>query len=491
MANDDIKRIHERWAHLRFSVVGPLFAAPPGKGELAAALQDLADREWRHPVTGEPVRFGFSTLERWYHMAKAGIVDPVAALRRKIRDDAGKTRVLNDRLRQKLLEQYGKYDDWSYLLHAQNLAVLVEQDPGLGPMPSYSTVLRFMKSHGLFRQPRRRVDERPGQIEARIRRQHWETRSYEAPHTNQLWHLDFHVGSRKVLLPDGTWVVPQLLGILDDHSRLACHVQWYLHENTQNLVHGLLQAFQKRDFPAGLMSDNGAAMKGSEFKRGLEEIGTEYFPTLDYSPHQNGKQESFWGQVEGRLLPMLSRKKRLMFGDLNEATQAWVELEYNQSVHSEIGVAPIKRYLDDTNVGRPCFPTEKLRRAFMREVVRTHRRSDGTIPLHRFRFEIPNAYRHFEKLTLLYARWDLSQVFLTAPTTGDVLTPIFPIDKERNADARRRAIVPPEPAVASRASEEPDEIAPLLQQLMERYSASGLPPAYLPKDENEAKKGRR
>ena len=27
-------RVHERWAHLRFSVVGHLLAAPPDKGEL-------------------------------------------------------------------------------------------------------------------------------------------------------------------------------------------------------------------------------------------------------------------------------------------------------------------------------------------------------------------------------------------------------------------------------------------------------------------------
>jgi len=31
-------RSHDRWAHLRFSVVGPLLAAPPPPGELKAAL---------------------------------------------------------------------------------------------------------------------------------------------------------------------------------------------------------------------------------------------------------------------------------------------------------------------------------------------------------------------------------------------------------------------------------------------------------------------
>jgi len=59
-------RVHERWARLRFSIIGALLAAPPAKGALRAALEQLAAHEWRHPSTGAPVRFGVSTLERWF-----------------------------------------------------------------------------------------------------------------------------------------------------------------------------------------------------------------------------------------------------------------------------------------------------------------------------------------------------------------------------------------------------------------------------------------
>ena len=58
--------VHERWAHLRFSVVGPLLAAPPARGELQAALAELAEKSWLHPVSGAPTQFGLSTIERWY-----------------------------------------------------------------------------------------------------------------------------------------------------------------------------------------------------------------------------------------------------------------------------------------------------------------------------------------------------------------------------------------------------------------------------------------
>jgi hypothetical protein len=37
---------------------------------------------------------------------------------------------------------------------------------------------------------------------------------------------------------------PLLLGVLDDRSRLTCHVQWYLEETAECLVHGLCQVFQ-------------------------------------------------------------------------------------------------------------------------------------------------------------------------------------------------------------------------------------------------------
>ena len=70
-------RVHERWAHLRFSVIGQLLAAPPPKGELRAEIEALAGRQWRHPITGDPARFGFSTIERWYYRALKERSDPV------------------------------------------------------------------------------------------------------------------------------------------------------------------------------------------------------------------------------------------------------------------------------------------------------------------------------------------------------------------------------------------------------------------------------
>jgi hypothetical protein len=67
--NDPLRR--DRWAKLRFGIIGGLLAAPPAAGDLQAALSELAARTWRHPLTGVEVRFGASTIQRWYYAAKA------------------------------------------------------------------------------------------------------------------------------------------------------------------------------------------------------------------------------------------------------------------------------------------------------------------------------------------------------------------------------------------------------------------------------------
>ena len=165
----------------------------------------------------------------------------------------------------------------------------------------------------------------------------------------------------------GVWHTPKALCVLDDRSRLCCHIQWYLAETAENLIHGLTQAFQKRGLPRALMSDNGPAMLAAETENGLLRLGIVHETTLPYSPYQNGKQESFWGQLEGRLIAMLKNVDLLSLEFLNRASQAWAELEYNRGVHCEIATTPIDRLVRDKTVCRPCPDTRELRFAFCAE----------------------------------------------------------------------------------------------------------------------------
>ena len=470
--------VHERWAHLRFAVVGPLLAAPPARGELQGALEQLAATTWRHPVTGVPTTFGVSTIERWYAQARAATLDPVGVLRRKVRADLGQQTAVGEPLKQALLRQYAEHPRWSYALHYGNLAALVRTDVSVGPVPSYASIRRFMKTHGLIK--RRRFPNTPGGQRAAARLEEREVRSFEAEHVHGLWHLDFHHGSQKVLTPAGEWVTPRLLGVLDDRSRLACHLQWYLAETAESLVHGLAQAFQKRALPRALMTDNGAAMIAAEVTQGLTRLGVVHQPTLPHSPYQNGKQETFWAQVEGRLMAMLEGVADLTLPVLNDATQAWVEMEYQRTVHSETRQSPLERCLAGPEVGRPSPDSHALRLAFTTAEHRTQRRSDGTVTVAGQRFEIPARYRLLARIAVRYANWDLTHVHLVDERTGTVLARLYPLDKSKNSDGRRRTLPQGLLDPATLAAPPQSGIAPLLRQLMTDYAATGLPPAYLP-----------
>jgi transposase InsO family protein len=477
-SNDD--RSRDRWAQLRFSIVGPLLSAPPARGELTEELEKLSRKKWRNPVTGEAETYAISTIEKWFYAARNADRDPIGALARQVRKDAGTHPSMTPGLITALAAQYGDHPAWTYQLHVDNLAVLAERDD-LGVMPSYPTVRRYMKAKGLF--PRKRLGKRgsPGAAIAEARLEQREVRSYESEHVNALWHSDFHAGSRNVLSADGVWLEPVLLGVLDDRSRLCCHAQWYLDETKETFVHGLSQALMKRRLPRAFMSDNGGPMTAAETEQGLEDLSIIHETTLPYSPYQNAKQESFWATVESRLMPMLENKKDLTLELLNEATQAWVELEYNHRHHSEIGTTPMRRYLDGPDVGRDCPGSEDLRRAFRMDVSRTQRRSDGTISVEGRRFELPSRYRHLERVRIRYARWDLRTVDLIDTRTRKVTCTLYPLDKAANGDGQRRTNEPICEGEAPSSLEASNEIAPLLRKLMEDYAASGLPPAYLPK----------
>ena len=64
--------------------------------------------------------------------------------------------------------------------------------------------------------------------------------------------------------------------------------------------------------------------------------------------------------------------------------------------------------------------------------------------------------------------------------TGKILCRIYPLDKQKNADGRRRR---KEPIVEVDEEVSSSDMAPLLRKLIAEYAATGLPPAYLPKDE--------
>lgn len=267
-------------------------------------------------------------------------------------------------------------------------------------------------------------------------------------------------------------------------------------ETCEDLVHGFIQAIQKRGISRALLTDNGSAMMAEEFTAGLKKLGIFHETTLPYSPYQNGKQESFWSQLEGRFLAMLELKKSLTLKELNDYTQAWIEIGYNRKKHSETKETPLERFIGGKDISRESLTIEELRQAFRKEVWRKQRRSDGTVVVEGIRYEVPSLYGHLEKLRIQYARWDLGLVHLVDTVSGKNLTALYPLNVYENAcSSRRRKRLPEgmdedlkviEDKLRERISS--DEIPAILQNMIDEYAETGIPPAYLPQDYLDEKK---
>jgi hypothetical protein len=291
--SEPVAPMWQRWAQFRFSVIGELLSCPPEKGQLQKAIGRLAQKNYQHPTDpNKRICFGASTIERWYYKAKAAH-DPIAALGRKIRRDAGVRLSICDALLAALKAQYEAHRRWNVQLHYDNLVVLAKEQPRLGPMPSYKSVLRCMQDNGWLKS---HEPAKPscGQQRAAERLQRREVRSFEVSHVHGLWHLDFHQAKIGIVDTNGKWHRPMALAIVDDYSRLCCHLQFYLAETAECLIHGLTQAFMKRRLPRVLMTDNGAAMLAEETRNGLQRLAIEHKTTLPFSPYHYVALKNMW-----------------------------------------------------------------------------------------------------------------------------------------------------------------------------------------------------
>ncbi|MBC7171013.1 MAG: transposase, partial [Polyangiaceae bacterium] len=274
------------------------------------------------------LRYGASTIERWYYAAKNETKDPIEALARKVPSHAGKQPSMSPELAKALELQYRQHPSWTYELHRENLLALAKERPELGGVPSSTTVARYMKNGGLVKRRKRkkRADEESSTFEPR------ERRSFEVSHVHALWHSDYYVGSRRVIDADGVWHKAYLLAFLDDYSRLVCHAQWYLEESIETFVHGLSQAIQKRGLPRALLTDNGSPMMGAEAQEGLARLSIVHHTTLPYTP------------ASGHRSPPRRRRRRRRRSNRHSAA-----------------AAPGPGGRPSRVRGRPAFPFERLR----------------------------------------------------------------------------------------------------------------------------------
>ena len=208
-------------------------------------------------------------------------------------------------------------------------------------------------------------------------------RRFEAEFPNQLWQCDVLHGPL-VKMPSGPMKKSYLIAIIDDHSRLIVHAQFYLSENLLALKDCLRQAVQKRGLPQKFYVDNGACYRAENLEQCLALLGVGLAHSRPYVPEGRGKIERWFGYVRQSFLPVHGDRPRPL-SELNERLDEWVD-RYNSAIHGTTKMPPYDRFRANMTCVRPA-PSNLI--DFFRHIERRVVKKDRTVQLNGIIYEVP------------------------------------------------------------------------------------------------------
>jgi len=254
-------------------------------------------------------------------------------------------------------------------------------------------------------------------------------RKFEAELPNELWQSDCMHGL-KVLI-NGVMRKTYLFAIIDDHSRLIPHGQFYLHENIRCYRDCLIQALEKRGLPRKLYVDNGSAFRTHQLRYACARLGIALLHSEPGVPEGRGKIERLFRTIRSQLIPTLGNPSSLE--DLNASLSIWIDTDYQQRIHSSTHQTPLKQYLTHLHVLRAA-PTDL--REYFRIPARRKVDKDRSVSLGGRSYEAPVGLIG-SWVTLLYHEHDLDrvEVFVNEQSCGF----LSPLDAGINSRVRRTA----------------------------------------------------
>ncbi|TWU18586.1 DDE-type integrase/transposase/recombinase [Allorhodopirellula heiligendammensis] len=176
-------------------------------------------------------------------------------------------------------------------------------------------------------------------------------RAFSMQYANQLWQADTMFG------PHIVGRQAKLIAFIDDASRVLCHGEFFFEENVDSMVKAIRCAFYKRGLPEQLYVDNGSIYCCQEITLIAARVGCILRHTAVRDAAAKGKIERFFRRVRDQFL--IRNLDLSSIESLNKQFSAWVEGDYNSTVHSTLGMKPIDRFGVDLSRIRFLTPSGK------------------------------------------------------------------------------------------------------------------------------------
>jgi putative transposase len=349
-------------ATFRFGIIAEFVTGVKlGYGEKRRLLEEKAARTYQIPLS-KRTTISRSSLSEWINdYKKAGY--RIEGLRPKSRSDKGAYKKIDSKVRSAVKDIKTRHPNYTLptvieLLKQQKLI-------GFNEELNISSLYRFLKQERLTEVNTTAEDKR----------------RFEAELPNEIWQCDVLHGTS--VKSEGVLKKTYLCAIIDDHSRLIIHAQFYLSENLGALKDCLKQGVQKRGLPQKFYTDNGSCYRAINLEQITACLGISLCHSRPYTPQGRGKIERWFKNIRDSFLPLVKEITKLE--DLNERLDEWVN-SYNNRVHGTTKETPFDRYKKNMSCVRPApaMLMEYFRKVEFRKV-----KKDRTFSLKGQIFEAP------------------------------------------------------------------------------------------------------
>lgn len=340
---DDDEQRHQM-ALCRYQAISAYLALDPPRGQRRQMLEQLAKRSWPGP-DAEPLRVSAETLRSWIRRYRrrglTGLMDkprPQRGVQALSPEQVETVIALKREVPERSLDRIVRIAEQTGLL-----------EPGV---LSRSTLHRVLQGEGISGRPASASSTK-------------DLDRFEALCPNDLWQSDMRTGP---WLPDpsrpGKARRTKLFCFLDDHSRKLLHGRFSFAERLPELELVFRRCLQKYGKPKRVYYDNGKVYRSGHMRHIVATLGIHPIVfTEEYRPEGHGKIEAFNRLAKAAFVAEVKASTIRTLDELNEAFVAWMDLEYNERVHSETGQKPNDRWR--AGIERVEYADErKLRLAF-------------------------------------------------------------------------------------------------------------------------------
>lgn len=406
------KETNQKIALFRFSLIAPIINSTFSENSITEYLETICAKKYMVPGLGEK-EYTPATLRFWLRDYKTYGFD---GLLPKVRCDFGKSRALTKEQKDFIVSLKKENPKYSAKFIYNTMLV---KGIAVSDSISLSTVTRFIQKNNLKTKQLEPVDRRAFEMEC----------------PNDCWQADTSVGP--YLTIDGKRKKTYLIMFIDDCSRLIIHGKFFFEENFVNLEEVLKKSIASRGIPKKIFVDNGAVYHSIQLQMICASLGTILCYAKAYSPESKGKVERAFRTIKDKWMNIMDWNKIASIYELNEMFNSFLELNYNNQIHSSIKMKPMDKFMEYINNIKFINSKETLDNIFLHRVTRKVK-NDATISLNSMLFEAPQQYIN-QNINIRYEATNLEKAYIFDKTEKLIHT-IYPVKKVDNSKIKRTSI---------------------------------------------------